>query len=193
MNKNNNFIFVVFGFDPGSNCFGYSVVLLERVMPVFDLSSLSLFSFGTFIPEKNNKLEQKLFSCYLEFRDMIEKTIKEVSLMYDSRIVKCFFSCESQFMGKNFKSISIVIHFKTIIYLLSAEFNIPVFEFTPQEARKAVLGFSSKHCDKSFVCSFIKEHFFLRDCIDFFDESDSILIAIAFFSKNKPLMDSFLN
>jgi len=84
-------------------------------------------------------------------------------------------SLEDIFYGKNVKSLIKQGHARGAIILLAAHNDIPVYEYSPLEVKKAVVGYG--RAEKSQVQYMVKSMFKLSD-VPPPDASDALAIAV---------------
>jgi Holliday junction resolvasome RuvABC endonuclease subunit len=151
--------FIVIGIDPGSKKMGYSVLFFS--MGNFQVLKIGTICFSGELSEKLFYFHQFLFSLY-----------DSVSLEYRCLV---FFSIESQFVLKNFRSSFVLVSFNAILLYLSREKLSFLFEFSPAEVRR----FLNIDCsaDKIFVSHFLSDFFSFP--FSSLDESDSLAISFA--------------
>ncbi|HIE59857.1 MAG TPA: crossover junction endodeoxyribonuclease RuvC [Hydrogenothermaceae bacterium] len=151
---------IVLSIDPGNYKTGFSV---------FDFSSKN---FPTYIISgviKSNKRPENLKKIYLELEKIINKyNPKELAL-------------EASFYGKNPQSLIRLGEVRGIILLLSSMYNIPIFEYTPQQVKNAITGYGWS--DKLSVLKMVEKIFNLR--LNSTDEADAIAIGFCHFINRK--------
>jgi crossover junction endodeoxyribonuclease RuvC len=82
---------------------------------------------------------------------------------------------EDIFYGKNVKSLIKLGHVRGVIILAASHSNIPVFEYTPLEVKKAVVGYG--RAEKSQVQKMVRTILNL-DKLPPVDTSDALAVAI---------------
>jgi crossover junction endodeoxyribonuclease RuvC len=112
----------VLGIDPGSHITGYGVV--EKVK-----SGLSHIAHGEIRPGKHASLSLCLQSIYDGLQEVIRQTAPEA------------LAIEQIFYGKNVKSLIRQGHVRGVAILAGKYIGIPVYEYSPLEIKKAIVGY----------------------------------------------------
>jgi len=147
---------VILGIDPGTRITGYGVI--EKVN-----SSLKLITYGEIKIGRDGVLSECLKTIYSRLLEIIEG--------YSPSVI----SLEDIFYGKNVKSLIKQGHARGAIILLAAHNDIPVYEYSPLEVKKAVVGYG--RAEKSQVQYMVKSMFKLSD-VPPPDASDALAIAV---------------
>jgi crossover junction endodeoxyribonuclease RuvC len=130
--------------------------------------------FGEIKNKKDRPLSSRLVSIYNHLIGIIKDAQPDV------------ISLEDIFYGKNVKSLITQGHVRGIIILAASHSDIPVYEYSPLEVKKAVVGYGM--ADKKQVQQMVKAILKLSE-IPPPDASDALAIAIchANFMKAVPL------
>ncbi len=152
-------LFVVIGIDPGSRLLGYSVLLFKA--GEFNLLKLGSFTF-------TGKLGEKLFTFFQFFSSLYDSLILEFCCLV-------FFSIESQFVLKNFRSSFVLVSFNSVLLLIVQQKSSLLFEFSPAEVRKLIC--SDPFAKKDAVAKVLSELFSISFASS--DESDSLAISFS--------------
>ncbi len=112
----------ILGIDPGSRVTGYGVIEKKR-------SDLEIVTFGEIKPGRNVSLSHILLTIYDTLSDVIKKTAPEV------------IAIEDIFYGKNIKSLIKQGHVRGVVILAASHNGKRIFEYTPLEIKKAVVGY----------------------------------------------------
>lgn len=157
----------ILGIDPGTNVTGYGLV--EKIR-----SGYAGIDFGEIRNKKDQPLSGRLNFIYNRLIEIIQESQPEVV------------SLEDIFYGKNVKSLIKQAHVRGVIILAAAHSGIPVFEYSPLEVKKAVVGYG--RAEKNQVQQMIKAILKLSE-VPPPDASDALAIAIchANFLKTVPL------
>lgn len=153
---------IILGIDPGSiNC-GYGLLEIENrkiVAAGCDVVKL----------DPNTDLPQRLIILKKEIDNIISQFKPDAA------------SVESIFYGKNIKSAFTLGHARGVILLALAEQNIPVYEYSPREVKKAVVGNgnASKEQIQYMVTQFLK----LKQKPSSQDAADALANAICHFNR----------
>jgi len=147
---------IIMGVDPGSNVTGYGII--KR-----DGNELLLISDGCVCPSRNLSFYERLFFVFLKLRDIID-TYKPTEI-----------AIEDVFYHKNARSSLKLGHVRGAIIIASLISNIPVFEYSPLQVKKAVTGYGG--ATKSQVREMVKVILGVKKDMKF-DSSDALAVAI---------------
>ena len=147
---------VILGIDPGTRITGYGVIEKGN-------RGLEVITYGEIKIGKGEPLSLCLKTIYASLMEIIEGYSPDV------------ISLEDIFYGKNVKSLIKQGHARGAIILVAAHSDIPVYEYTPLEVKKAVVGYG--RAEKSQVQYMIKAMFRLPD-VPPPDASDALAIAV---------------
>lgn len=158
---------IIVGIDPGSRITGYGVVRKRR-------GSIRHIAHGEIRIGRNESLSdclQKIFDVLYEIIEV--HTPDAVSL-------------EDIFYGKNIKSLIKLGHVRGVAILAASKHHVPIFEYTPLEVKKAVVGYG--RAEKSQIQTMVKAILKLKE-VPSVDASDALAIAIchAHFMKVDPV------
>jgi crossover junction endodeoxyribonuclease RuvC len=114
--------FRVLGIDPGSHVTGYGVVVKAR-------SGLSHFIHGEIRPAKGAALTSCLQTIYEGIHEVIQQSAPDALVIEDI------------FYGKNVRSLIRQGHVRGVAILAGKQRGIPVYEYSPLEIKKAIVGY----------------------------------------------------
>ena len=147
----------ILGIDPGSVVTGFG--LLESREKKF-----RLLESGAIRPDPKLPFEKRLLRIYDELLKLIsERTPDEVAL-------------ESIYHGENVKTTMKLCHARGVIILAVVNSNLPLFEYTPTEVKRAVVGRGS--ASKSQVRFMVEQILGHLEIGKGHDTSDAIALAI---------------
>ncbi len=157
----------ILGIDPGANVTGYGLIEKTR-------RGCQGIHFGEIKNRKSDSFSSRLDSIYQRLIRIMEDAEPEAV------------SLEDIFYGKNVKSLIRQGHVRGTIILAAAHAGIPVYEYTPLEVKKAVVGYGM--ADKNQVQQMVRAILNLP-VLPPPDASDALAIAIchANFLKTVPL------
>jgi crossover junction endodeoxyribonuclease RuvC len=113
---------LILGIDPGSHITGYGVIDKKG-------NYLRHIIHGEVKPRKDSLLSIVLSSIYQRLSEVIvENSPQAIAL-------------ENIFYGKNVRSLIKQAHVRGVIIFAGADKGIPVFEYSPLEVKKAVVGY----------------------------------------------------
>ena len=148
---------LILGIDPGSVVTGYSVVdHLNR--------KSRLIRSGCIQPDPKLSFQKRLIEIYDRLMELISDVgPDEVAL-------------ESAFYGANVKTLMRMCHARGVIMLALANSDLPIFEYSPREVKKSVVGKGG--ASKEQVQYMVKNHFGAELGGEKLDVSDAIAIAL---------------
>ena len=158
---------IVLGIDPGSTVTGYGVI--EKVR-----EGLVTIEHGEIRPGKGALLSVCLMTIYERLLDIVTATRPDA------------IAIEDIFYGKNVKSLIRQGHVRGVAILVGSRQFIPVFEYTPLEVKKAVVGYG--RAEKNQVQRMVKTILNLA-AIPPADAADALAVAIchAHYAKAVPV------
>jgi crossover junction endodeoxyribonuclease RuvC len=112
----------VLGIDPGSHVTGYGVVAKAR-------SGFSHVMHGEIRPARGASLTMCLETIYDGIREVIRQSAPDA------------LAIEDIFYGKNVKSLIRQGHVRGVAILAGTQGGIPVYEYSPAEIKKAIVGY----------------------------------------------------
>ena len=113
---------LILGIDPGSLVTGYGVIDKKG-------NYLRHVIHGEIKPRKESLLSTVLISIYQQLSEVISEYIPQAIAL------------ENIFYGKNVRSLIKQAHVRGVIVFTGADKGIPVFEYSPLEIKKAVVGY----------------------------------------------------
>ncbi|NPU83399.1 MAG: crossover junction endodeoxyribonuclease RuvC [Syntrophaceae bacterium] len=157
--------FRILGIDPGSHVTGYGVVEKRR-------AGLTCMTYGEIRPPRGASLTVALSTVYKGIEDLIRESAPDVMAIEDI------------FFGKNVRSLIRQGQLRGVAILAGNHGGLPVFEYTPLEIKKAVVGYG--RAEKTQVQSMVKAILRLPGEAPA-DASDALAVAIchAHFGKDK--------
>ncbi|GAB6184305.1 crossover junction endodeoxyribonuclease RuvC [Thermodesulfovibrio hydrogeniphilus] len=143
----------IIGIDPGSRHFGYGIVSY----------SMEMIHAGTLHLAHNINIPERLNLIYQTLNEIIEK--------YQPNEM----AIEKAFVGRTIPSSFVLTYARAIALLVAAQHQIPVFEYSSTEIKKAITGYG--RADKIQVRSMVR-HFLNCDGKFSYDSSDALAVAI---------------
>ncbi len=116
-------------------------------------------------------LTQRLCVIYEEIRKVLEQFKPD------------FASVETMFFGKNFQGIFSLGHARGVILLALAQASIPIFEYSPREVKKAVVG--NGNASKLQVRYMIEQLLPISKEKLTSDAADALAIALCHYNRNR--------
>jgi crossover junction endodeoxyribonuclease RuvC len=148
---------IILGIDPGTRITGYGVIQVKG-------SSYTLIDFGTIRPSPSQEISEKYLVLFEGTQSLINK--------YSPGAL----SIESQFVYKNPQSALKLGMAKGAIMVGASSLGVPVFEYTPTKAKKAVVG--NGHASKQQVQRMIQKLFNLSSVPEPEDAADAVALAV---------------
>lgn len=147
----------VLGIDPGTLITGYGLIE-ERNTDFTYLSS------GKIKTSPRDPLSCRLKKIYNDLTEIMEKYSPNVTAV------------ESLFFSKDAKSALKLGHARGVAILASANYEIPVAEYSPAEIKKAIVG--NGRADKSQIKYMVSVLLNLQQANYSFDVSDALAVAV---------------
>jgi crossover junction endodeoxyribonuclease RuvC len=157
----------ILGIDPGSRITGYGVIDNSR-------RGLEAVSFGDLKPPKDAPLSVILITLHNKLVEVIESFSPDA------------IAIEDIFFGKNVKSLIKQGHVRGVAILAGARGAIPVYEYSPLEIKKAVVGYGRAEKNQMQIMTKALLHL---DKLPTPDAADALAAAIchAHFLKGVPI------
>ncbi len=146
----------ILGIDPGTNVTGYGVVEKTR-------TGLSQVLYGEIRISRGEPLSQRLQRIYDGLTAVIEKSGPSMVALEDI------------FYGKNVKSLIKQGHARGVVLLAASQCGLPVYEYSPLEIKKAVVGYG--RAEKRQVQQMVKAILGMTELPDE-DAADALAAAI---------------
>ena len=155
---------MILGVDPGSRFCGYGLLQVENRRIVAAGSDTIR------IPQRW-PLERKLVRLREEIAAVVAQH-KPVAA-----------SVETIYFGKNIRTAFTQGHVRGVILLALAEAGVPVFEYSPSEVKKAVVG--NGHASKQQVRYMVQQVLNLTNPPETEDAADALAIALCHFHRHR--------
>jgi len=145
----------ILGLDPGVNRTGYGILQSD---------GLTVVRFGVIVAPLHSSLPFKLKAISTGIEEVISEYRPDVA------------ACETVFYGKSVKAALLMSHARGVILLAAHRHGLEVFEYSPMEVKRAVVGRgkASKEQVKFMVESILRVKEQLREI----DASDALAVAI---------------
>ncbi len=148
---------LVLGIDPGTALCGYGLVRADG-------DEMSLVAYGAVSTPSKIPLAERLLQIHHELRELIAKHHPE-----SAAVEKLFFS-------KNTRTALAVGHARGVVLLSAAEAGLPVYEYTPNEVKQAIVGYGG--ADKNQMQQMVRMLLHLDFVPEPDDAADAVAIAI---------------
>ena len=112
----------ILGIDPGSHVTGYGIIEKKG-------NYLRHVAHGEIKPKKDSLLSATLIYFYQQLSEVISQTAPQAIAL------------ENIFYGKNVRSLIKQAQVRGVVIFSGADQDIPVFEYSPLEVKKAVVGY----------------------------------------------------
>jgi crossover junction endodeoxyribonuclease RuvC len=148
---------VILGIDPGSVIAGYGVIRVEGDEP-------SAVKWGVLRARKSDPLPKRLLTIHRSIIELIDTFAPQAVAV------------ERAFYGNNVKALMAMGQSVGVVLLASAEREVDVFEYTPREVKKAVVGNggASKEQIQRMVCAILN----LNRSEEPLDATDALAVAL---------------
>jgi len=151
---------IIVGIDPGFQVTGYAILKKESTCFV-------VLDFGFLKLSQKKHLSERM----LNFYDFFKKKI----IKFGINVV----ALETPFLGKNVQTFLKLGYLRGGLYLLAAQHNLKILEFTPRQIKMNVTGFGGASKDQvaEMVCRFLPKLKVLQKTVKR-DVTDALAIAI---------------
>ena len=150
------FTVIVLGIDPGNHITGYGIIEKRR-------SEIHYITHGEIKLARSSSSSSCLMIIYNNLLEIIEKTVPDV------------FAIEDVFYGKNVRSLIRQSEVRGVAILAAAQNKIPIYEYSPLEIKKAVVGYG--RAEKNQVQTMVKAILKLQQ-LPSEDAADALAVAI---------------
>jgi len=148
---------IIIGIDPGSLITGYGIISNEN-------RKYKLIDVGVIKNSSKQQMPERLNNIYTH--------LKKVILKYKPNEI----AIETAFYGKNVQSALRIGEVRGTLLLISAQNNLPIFEYSPRSIKKAVAG--NGNASKNQIQFIIVKTFGLKSLPKYFDSTDALAIAL---------------
>ena len=149
----------IIGIDPGLSCTGFGIIeVLENNKNIID--------YGVVKTDSKDPLCERLKVLYEDLEYIIKK--------YKPTVM----SIEQIFYGKNVKSALLLGHARGVPMLLSAIYNLPLYEFSPRRIKQSLTG--NGNSTKEQVQFMVKKILSMDELPQPIDASDALAIAVCY-------------
>jgi len=157
---------IICGIDPGSRCTGYGIIDMHS-----SPASLKYVAHGTIRP-RSDDMAYRLRELHFGLTDIFKEfNPAEIAV-------------ESTFHALNVQSALKLGQARGAVLLAAAMLDIPVFEYTPTEVKKATCGYG--HAQKDQIHIMVSTILHLsRDAVTSRDASDALAIGVCHSSSRK--------
>ena len=155
----------ILGIDPGSiNC-GYGVIDMTG-------NKLELVELGTIKAKKKyENLNDRLKEIHIRLLELIKRTDPDETAF------------ETMFYSKNAQSLIKLSHARAAAILSAAINDLPIFEYSPKEVKKAVTGRGAG--SKEQVQFMVQKILDIKEAPELFDVTDALAVAICHSQKRE--------
>jgi len=157
VNQTKNKQSTILGIDPGTRITGYGIIKTNS-------SSYDVVDYGCIRPPANLKLTDRYLIIFNGIEEIIAKHKPEVLVV------------ETQFVQKNIQSAIKLGMARGIAIIAAKRYGIPVFEYAPTKAKKAIVG--TGHASKEQVQMMVKHLLKLAAVPEPEDAADALALAI---------------
>lgn len=155
---------IILGIDPGTATTGYGVVEYKN-------KKLICLDYGVIQTPAKQDMGERLIQLNSDLNEIIKKYKPEIAAV------------ESLFFFKNLKTAMPVSQARGVILFTLAKKNVPVIDFTPQQAKTSVTGYGK--ATKNQVQKMVKNLLNLDSIPKPDDAADALALAICCADKHK--------
>jgi len=149
----------IIGIDPGLRCTGFGIIdSLNNKLEVID--------FGIIKTDSKDSLSKRLKTIYNDIKEIIE--MHRPSIM----------SIEEIFYGKNVKSALLLGHARAIPMVVSANYDMPLYEFSSRRIKQSITG--NGNATKEQVQFMVQKILLMDNMPEPLDASDALATAICY-------------
>jgi crossover junction endodeoxyribonuclease RuvC len=148
---------IILGIDPGTIVSGYGIIKHEG-------SSYKPIDFGCIRPPAHHKLSDRYLIIFNGIGDLIQEHQPEAVIV------------ETQYVHKNIQSAIKLGMARGVVIIAAKQKNVPVFEYTPTQAKQAVVG--NGRASKTQVQGMIQRLLNLNNTSMPEDAADALALAI---------------
>jgi crossover junction endodeoxyribonuclease RuvC len=148
---------LVLGIDPGTALCGYGLVHAEQ-------DEMQLVAYGAISTPANSPLPSRLLTIYAELQRLIKKHKPEAAAV------------EKLFFAKNSRTALAVGHARGVALLVAAQARLPVYEYTPNEVKQAIVGYGG--AEKNQMQQMVRMLLHLDFVPEPDDAADAVAVAI---------------
>ena len=149
----------IIGIDPGLLCTGFGIIESSN-------NKLHVIDFGIIKTNSKESLNKRLKTIYNDIKEILEH--------YKPAIM----SIEEIFYGKNVKSALLLGHARSIPMLLSANYNMPLYEFASRRIKQSITG--NGNATKEQVQFMVQKILLMDSMPEPLDASDALATAICY-------------
>ncbi len=149
----------VIGIDPGLSCTGFGILESSN-------NNLEVVDFGVIKTDSKDSLSKRLKTIYSDVKEIIE--------MYSPSIM----SIEDIFYGKNVKSALLLGHARSVPMVVSANYDMPLYEFSSRRIKQSLTG--NGNATKDQVQFMVQKILLMSELPTPLDASDALAAAICY-------------
>jgi crossover junction endodeoxyribonuclease RuvC len=120
----------IIGFDPGLATLGFGMIQCQTAIQNQAAEAVSLIDFGVIKTPAKQEIGQRLCIIYQDLHDLLHQFQPHIAV------------AEKLFFYKMGNTIT-VAQARGVLILVLAQFNIPIFEFTPGQIKKSLTGYGN--------------------------------------------------
>ncbi|MBQ3464252.1 crossover junction endodeoxyribonuclease RuvC [Candidatus Saccharibacteria bacterium] len=156
----------ILGVDPGTGICGFGVIDVPRK------GNIVLLDSGAIMTPPHTPLKERLLDIYNSLHEIIKED-KPACI-----------SIEKLFFMQNITTGISVAEARGVVMLVAAQENLPIFEYSPNEIKKAMTGYG--HADKKQMQEMVRAYLKMDKVIKPDDAADAVAAAIvhSMFHKN---------
>ena len=147
----------ILGIDPGYATIGFGIIQAER-------GTFDLVQYGTITTSPDENFPRRLLTIHTDMNRLIETVKPDVMAI------------EELFWGHNVTTGIGVSHGRGVILLAAAQWELPIFEYTPMQIKQAVVGYGN--ATKQQVMDMTKRILKMEKVARPDDAADAVAVAL---------------
>ena len=163
----------IIGFDPGLATLGFGIIQSQTTVEDRAVEAVSLVDFGIIQTTAKQDMGQRLCTIYQDLHALLNQFKPHVAI------------AEKLFFYRMGNTIS-VAQARGVLILVLAQFNIPLFEFTPAQVKKSLTGYGN--ADKRDVQEAVMRELNLDYIPKPDDAADALAIALTAWFDNEVII-----
>lgn len=154
----------ILGIDPGTGICGFGVIEVSDNAKKTYVKKPTLVDCGVISTPPHTPLTERLLDIYNSLHEIIDLNQPD-----------CV-SIEKLFFMQNITTGISVAEARGVVLLVARQKNLPIFEYSPNEIKKALTGYG--HADKKQMQEMVRLHLNLKEIIKPDDAADALAAAI---------------
>ena len=163
---------IVLGVDPGSQATGFGVISTQRTV-------CRCLEYGAIFSETEHSFPERLRKIHSELQKLLKRHAPSVVVV------------EDLFHARNVQSALKLGHARGVVLLAAAQASVPLFEYSPMEVKKAVVGYG--RADKHQIQVMVRTLLHLQENPEPHDAADALAVALCHTFRSGRISDKRAN